>query len=479
MVKVALAYRIVNVWAIFCEDIDRVISLTKSDLFAIFFLSHSHISINISIKQFFVSALLRFLRGLILVKRHGGAVMRAMVGPFKHVGLFFVRGFAVPVYRAVLLVRRYVQRVLLPAKHRLVYVISNRYTGHVLVVGIVCAVVFVNLSARDVRAEDFGQKSLLYRLVAVDDEAILEVVEAGAPFMTLGSRSSYLSDAVVDARRQVDLDYLDETITTQVGEEALIAPRVVSARAGIETYIVEEGDTLGRIADSFGLSLSTILWSNGLSYNSTIRPGQELKILPVDGVLYKVKSGDTLSRIARNYGVDAGEILTQNQLASADRLSIGAELLLPGGEPPSPVSTSRSSASITSLFSAPSKTISEDADGWVWPTDWRVITQYFTWRHTGIDIDGNYSTFSYAARGGVVIYSGWRGGYGLTVEVDHGDGYVTRYAHHSKNFVDVGDVVSVGDTLAQTGTTGRSTGTHLHFEVIRNGKFQNPLDYVR
>ncbi len=406
-------------------------------------------------------------------------MFKAVIGPFKNVGLFFVRWVALPAYRHSLLVRRYVQRVLLPAKHRVVYIISNRYTGHAFMVGIVCAVVFVNLSARDVRAEDFGQKSLLYQMVATDENATLEVVEAGAPITTLGSDSSYLADAVVDARRHVDLDYLEGLATTEVGEETPAASRAAPARDGIQVYVIQEGDSLGKIADAFGLNLSTILWSNGLSYNTTIRPGQEIKILPVDGVLYKVRSGDTISRIARNYSVDSQTILTHNQLASADRLSIGMELLLPGGEPPSPVSTSRAGASITDLFTGPSRSASAPIDGWIWPTDWRVITQYFTWRHTGIDIDGDYSTFSYASRGGVVIYSGWRRGYGMTVEVDHGDGYVTRYAHNSKYFVSVGDVVSAGDKLAQTGSTGRSTGTHLHFEIIRNGRFQNPLDYVR
>jgi murein DD-endopeptidase MepM/ murein hydrolase activator NlpD len=67
----------------------------------------------------------------------------------------------------------------------------------------------------------------------------------------------------------------------------------------------------------------------------------------------------------------------------------------------------------------------------------------------------------------------------MTVEIDHGDGYVTRYGHHSENYVKVGDVISAGDTIARTGTTGRSTGTHLHFEIIKNKKFQNPLDYIR
>lgn len=431
-------------------------------------------------KQFVVRTLLGFLRGMVFLKQHGGDWMKKLAAPCIALGLFFIRFVGVPGYRLAFFIRRYVQKVLLPAKSRIVYLISNRYTLHIMMGLIVVGVTWVNLSVRAVRAEDFGQRSLLYRLVAQDDSATLEVVQAGSPVVVLGKTSSYLAGAVIDARRQIDLDFLEETATPSVGDELVEEAVEAPSRTQIEMYAVQEGDTLGRIAQSYGLSLSTILWSNGLSYTSTIRPGQELKILPVDGVLYTVKSGDTLSRISRTYSVDVETIMAQNALASANRLAIGDTLLLPGGEPPSRVSTSRASASITTLFTAPSVSAPSAAvGGWIWPTDWYVITQYYGWRHTGVDIDGDYSTYSYASRGGVVIYSGWRSGYGLTVEVDHGDGYVTRYAHHSKNYVAVGDVVEAGQALAQTGTTGRSTGTHLHFEVIRNGRFQNPLDYVR
>jgi LysM repeat protein len=403
-----------------------------------------------------------------------------MAAPLKGVGLFLTKIIGVPVYRLVLLSRRYTAKVMGPAKNRVTFFISNRYTVHVMMGVIVASVVFVNLTARDVRAEDFGQQSLLYELVAQDDSHVLEVVEAGSPVVSLGTSSSYMSDTIVDARRHIDFNYLEESyVTPQVGATTDEPERVVPDRGEIETYVIESGDTLGGIAEKFGLSLSTILWANGLSYNSTIQPGDDLKILPRDGVLYSVRSGDTLSRIASQYSVDTDVIMATNGMSSANKLSIGDELLLPGGEPPSPVSTARSSASLSTLFTAPSSSGTSSSGGWLWPTDWRVITQYYGWRHTGLDVDGDYSTYSYASRGGVVIFSGWRSGYGYTVEIDHGDGFVTRYAHHSKNFVGVGENVYAGQALAQTGTTGRSTGTHLHFEIIRNGRFQNPLDYVR
>lgn len=403
--------------------------------------------------------------------------------------IWTARVFGVPLYRVFFFARRQATNIFGPAKSRLVVIISNRYTTHIMMALIIASVVAVNMTARDVRAEDFGQQSLLYQMVATDDFNTLEVVEAGAPLVTLGQRTSYTGIAL-DARRHIDLNYIEEPyVTPVVGEEnkEVIQPTQVADRTQTEVYVVESGDTLGHIAEKFGLNLATILWANDLTYRSTINLGQEITIPPKDGVSYTVESGDTLSSIARSYSISTTEIMAENGLSSANKLAIGDELFLPNAEPPSTTSTTttRTTATITTLFTPPEPTSTApttstpSASGWVWPTDWRVITQYYGWRHTGIDVDGHYETNSYAARDGVVIYSGWRNGYGITVEIDHGDGFMTRYAHHAQNYVSVGDVVVAGQAIAQTGTTGRSTGTHLHFEIIKGGRFLNPLDYVR
>lgn len=428
-------------------------------------------------KQFIVHTLLSVLRGLIFFKRISGFWLRMISKPFSFVALLLVRGVGIPGYRLLFFVKRHLAQLIRPTKHRVLRLITNRYTVHAMMILLVCAVVFVNIQTREVRAESFGQKSILYSLVAVDDSQTVEVVQADQRVVTTGIQSSYLPDTILDPRAHIDFNYFAEPyVTSTTGGEAAPAPSAPK-RESIETYVVQEGDTLGQIADQFGLNLSTILWSNNLTFRSTIRPGQLLKILPGDGVVYAVRSADTISRIAQKYGVDADKILAENKIASADKLQIGQELLIPGGEPFQ--AAPRITAPVSNLFTAPSsKAVTTDGT-WVWPTDWHTITQYFGWRHTGVDIDGDYSTNNYAAHDGVVIYSGWRGGYGLTVEVDHGDGYVTRYGHHSKIYVSVGDVVTAGQPVGRTGTTGHSTGTHLHFEVIKNGKFQNPLDYVR
>jgi len=414
------------------------------------------------------------LRGLIVVKRVAKPFFLATYQPFKAVGFVFVKLVGVPAYRGIFFVRRFVHTILLPAKHRFFYLLSNRYTVHALMIILVGIIGVTNFQTRNVRAETFGQKSILYSLVSVDDSQTVEVVEAGKSVLIPGGQSSYFADATLDTRTQFHQTELDQTgATTQ--------PQGVPTRSSVETYVVQEGDTLGRISVRFHLSISTILSANGLTLRSTIRPGDTLKILPRDGIIYTVKRGDTLSRIANTYNVQIQDIASANQLESNATLKVGAEILLPGAtQVAAPAALARKPVSVKDIISnTPIPKASVSTAGWVWPTNWHVITQYYGWKHTGIDVDGDYSTSSIAAHDGVVSYTGWRTGYGLTVEIDHGNGLKTRYAHNSKIYVNRGDVVSAGERLAQTGTTGRSTGTHLHFEVILNGKFQNPLSYVR
>jgi murein DD-endopeptidase MepM/ murein hydrolase activator NlpD len=451
--------------------------------------------IIVSFKQFVIRVALHFLKGLILIKRHSGPVFLFLFSPVLLVWRFLIRVFGVPLYRLIFFVRRQLSRFLLPAKNKTVYFISNKYAIHAVIIFVAVGTSVLNFGATDVRAETFGQDSMLYQIVAQDEFQLVEIVEA-QPNRIVQS-SSYMWDTVVDANAHVDFNYIgQEWVTPVVGGDALSAPVIqegseeinsdatpANKREETTTYVVQEGDVLGAIAERFNLSLSTILWANDLTFRSVIQLGQELKIPPIDGVTYAVRSGDNLSSISRSYGVDVETILAHNDLSSSQVLSIGQELMLPGGEPPS--SSGSYTAPVSSLFSSPpsssasSRGSAYGSGTWVWPHDWRVITQYYGWGHTGLDVDGDYSTSSLASADGTVIFSGWRNGYGVTVEIDHGNGWMTRYAHHAKNYVSVGDVVYGGEPIGQTGTTGRSTGTHLHFEIIKDGRFLNPLDYIR
>jgi murein DD-endopeptidase MepM/ murein hydrolase activator NlpD len=464
---------------------------------------------------------LRTLYALVRVKRAAGPVLRAVSSPLLSVGRFAVRTVGVPLYRAMFFVKRSVARLLLPAKNRLTFLVSNRYALHMAVAAITLVSTTANLQAPSVRAESFGTQSMLYSLVVANDQSKVEVVSASqqAPV----THVSYIDDGTIDPRAHIDLNYVGQDyVTTDVGTPppADVAAQAAKPRATVESYTVKDGDTLYGIAQRYGLSLSTLLWANNLTVNSVLRPGQTMSIPSANGILYTVKKGDTLSKIANAYGASTDKILATNNLGKDATLSVGATLVLPDATPPAVQAQPpayHTVAPVTTLFAptvvplpadvkfisiaphtqaytysqghpllgsgvthtAKLAGFSGSSDKWVWPTDEHVITQYFGWKHTGIDIDGSYSTHNYAATDGIVIYASWRNGYGLCVEIDNGSGIVTRYGHHSKLFVKVGDVVKAGQAIGMTGSTGNSTGTHLHFEVIKNGKFQNPLDYLR
>jgi murein DD-endopeptidase MepM/ murein hydrolase activator NlpD len=269
----------------------------------------------------------------------------------------------------------------------------------------------------------------------------------------------------------------------------LIVPAAPAPKANaITVYTVRAGDSLNRIADSFGLNLTTLLWENNLTGNSLIRQGDKLTILPDDGVSYKVVKGDTLQKIANKFKVEADKIVKNNDI-SGSNLIIGQRLFIPGGRKIiSQVASSASSApkqnynAVTAIKDLITPSSAKPAAGskMIWPTVGYRITQYYSWSHTGVDIANKQGTPLYAAKAGVVEKSGWNtGGYGNMILINCGGGMEIRYGHAYKLLVNAGDYVEQGQIIALMGTTGHSTGPHLHFEVIIGGKRTNPLNYVK
>lgn len=255
-------------------------------------------------------------------------------------------------------------------------------------------------------------------------------------------------------------------------------------RKNVIYYTVQSGETISSIANSFGLNVNTILWANNLSERSLIRPGDKLTILPQNGVMYTVVKGDTVGKIARKYGIGENLLISENNLGNS--IAIGQKIIIPGGR----LITNTSVASQTSktnnytgisvikdLVKAPANKVS--GGSMLWPTVGHRITQYYSWRHTGLDVANKVGTPLYAAAAGKVEFAGWSNGYGYNVVINHGGGKKTRYAHASKLFVKVGQSVDRGENIAAMGSTGWSTGPHIHFEVIVNGVKYNPLNYVK
>jgi murein DD-endopeptidase MepM/ murein hydrolase activator NlpD len=225
-------------------------------------------------------------------------------------------------------------------------------------------------------------------------------------------------------------------------------------RKEIQEYIVEEGDTLFSISQKFGISIETVLWANNLNKNSTIKPGQKLIILPVNGVLHEVKSGDTLSEIAKKYQAKIEDIISFNELENENDIYIGDILIIPGGKMPTPKPAHQP---ITPL--AQGYFICPVAGGC-------RITQGLHW-YNAIDFsNGKCGESILAAAGGTVLKAGWQKKAGNYVKILHPNGVVTMYGHLQAIFVSPGEQVSQGQIIGTMGATGRATGCHLHFDVF-------------
>lgn len=262
-------------------------------------------------------------------------------------------------------------------------------------------------------------------------------------------------------------------------------------REDVLDYMVVAGDSVFGLARSFGIKPESILWSNYDTLNDNpdqLSPGIELKIPPVDGVLYQWKEGDTVQGVAEQFKTDPEAILgwSGNKLDLTDpEIEPGRYVMVPGGErefrqwlvPTIP----RGRAGVSSsLYGAGACSDGYEGaygtGGFVWPADNHTLSGNDYWSgHLGIDIAAGLGAAVYAADSGVVVFAGGAfGGYGNMVMIDHGNGYQTLYAHLNSVGISCGSSVSQGQYIGSAGSSGNSTGAHLHFEVRYLGGFVSP-----
>ncbi len=441
------------------------------------------------IKKIFWTTVTRILKGII-------GVFRILLSSILFIGTSLVSPIlkkgVVPLYLQYLKHRRAVRQVIGVKKNAILAFLANRYLVHATMIGITSGVLLLNINTREALAEDISQTTLLARIFSQQEEEIIveereegELTPVAEDTSLLVLRASQPSPSTLDSlpiRPQNGAAILkQESEQSPSGTVAKQPARKPAPRTSIETYIVKEGDTLSGIARSFGVSINTILWANNLSSRSLIRPGDKLTILPQDGVLHKVRRNETLSSIARTYGTTINEIQKANNIQNASLLSVGKTLVIPGGKP-RPVAPRRSSiaAARNRQSVPPPSSAAASAKGFVWPTPGRKINQYFHLRHRGLDIDNVISDRDpiYAAADGRVEVAGWSNvGYGLYIIINHGNGIKTLYAHMSKLLVSRGQQVTQGQVIGIMGTTGRSTGVHLHYEIRVNNRTQNPFNF--
>lgn len=280
----------------------------------------------------------------------------------------------------------------------------------------------------------------------------------------VSSADFFLKPAPANAPEEVlltDLVFADDSaLLAAVGPLGNIAEAQEVKSARITTYTVREGDTLSEIADAFHISAATLIWANDIQRADTIKPGQVLVILPMTGVQYTVKRGDTIGGIVKKFGGDTEEIIRINRLPLDGTLVAGETILIPDGE-------LRVVSHTPARVPSPAVTSHSFPGYYVRPIIGGMKTQELH-GYNGIDLANGCGTAVRAAAPGTVIIahaSGWNGGYGRYVVIDHPNNTQTLYAHLGSVYAAAGTSVAQGQTIGITGTTGRSTGCHVHFEV--------------
>ena len=252
-------------------------------------------------------------------------------------------------------------------------------------------------------------------------------------------------------------------------------------RDKIIEYQVTAGDTISQIAEQFGISVDTVRWANDLSDVDSIAPGDKLKILPVTGTAHKVTPGETIYSIAKKYQTESQAILDFpfNDIGDDLAIKVDQSLIVPNGVPPS-----KPKPPPTQYLAKTNIIVSQTADGrFIWPSP-GYIGQYFSYYHPAIDIVNSAGPQVVAADSGRIVVAGWpdHSGYGNRVIVDHGNGFITLYAHLAKVLVSAEsgkNYVNKGQTIGIMGATGRATGIHVHLEVRKNGVALNPLSFLK
>lgn len=349
--------------------------------------------------------------------------------------------------------------------------VTPRRTGPVVLSFLVIAVIlganlfprnqfFINISLARSYDPEADSAVIIEEAKAIESEPAPQILasQISEP-NTLNLQEEALGGVALDDR-EVDLLVVQDSALVQ--EESVSGPFVLSpeGRREIYEYAVGEGDTISEIAEKFQISLATILWANNLTDKSTIRVGQNLIILPVTGVRHKVVKNDTLASIAKKYKTDLGKIAEFNSSTMDAPLQIGQFVIVPDGRMPA---TPKPITPKTKLYAGK---LQQLGDYFIFPTTGR-ITQGLHYNNA-VDIANPSMPPVYAAAAGTIITAdptGWNGGYGKYIKIRHPNGLVTVYGHFNKIYVSAGEHVEQGQVIGQMGSTGHSTGIHLHWEV--------------
>ncbi|MBN1325798.1 peptidoglycan DD-metalloendopeptidase family protein [Candidatus Falkowbacteria bacterium] len=434
--------------------------------------------------------MLSLIKGFNVIIKSFFNLLQIFRKPLIWFGSFVYRYFIIGIYRIYFYLRKILKIIFPSEKFKPVYILINKYSSHIFIIFLAIIISFTNLFVSQTGAESFGEKSILYTLATgsntYEDKYIEESIDPALPKI----KTSYLESqgAAVSGLQAITAETTEESKgqLPVTGTGAIVKPEISSIEVAQKyrdepiEYIVQGGDTIGSIAEEYEISEETIMWQNNLSKYSIIRPGQKLLILPISGVTHTVAKGDTLSKIATRYKADEQKIIDYNKLVDASDISVGQLLIIPEGTPYRPPLAPTQLAPIKQIFEEPIVDPGRESGKMLWPNGCRRITQYFSWRHIGLDIACPRGTPIRAADDGVVTKMALQNtGYGHHAIIDHGNGKSTLYGHMDDVYVREGQKVQRGEIIGLEGSTGKSTGPHLHFEVRFWGVRYNPLNYIK
>ncbi|PIT96606.1 hypothetical protein COT82_02330 [Candidatus Campbellbacteria bacterium CG10_big_fil_rev_8_21_14_0_10_35_52] len=255
----------------------------------------------------------------------------------------------------------------------------------------------------------------------------------------------------------------NEALLSEIGPSGTLAEIEERPKTSdqISIYVVREGDSLSQIAKMFNVSTNTIVWANDIKSGSFISPGQTLIVLPITGIRHTVIKSETIKSIVKKYDGDLDEVLQYNNLTENSIIAIGDIIIVPDGEIASPI---YNSSNINIITGSGGPTYS---GYYIKPVTNGRLSQGLH-GYNAVDIAAPFGTPIMAAASGEVIISknyGWNGGYGNYIVIKHNNGTQTLYSHNSNNIVYTGQYVIQGQVIGYVGSTGRSTGPHVHIEV--------------
>lgn len=464
-------------------------------------LSISYNIISIFIKKIFTRLAIKIADFLIWSKRKMPFVFRPLFKLISLILKIIFLPFVLLIYKNIVLIKIKLKNKKIKDTALIIFI--QKYLAGTVIALIIIGTTTSNIFAQNYSTDEYAQKTLLSTLVKNDSASWSEIIEEKAPVARVVTSPNYIAGTDV-----LQEPLSNNTGNSNSGEIITLSPDATSlvmlnsdedildvpvpGRTENIDYIVQAGDTLSGIAQKFDITVNTILWSNNLTWNSTIKPGVKLVILPSSGLSYTIQKGDNLAAVAKKYQADVDKILAYNNLDSVSAIKAGNTIFIPDGIKPTQVVSSYKAPSLASQPKPTANTATYGDDElppasdlsantkFLWPTLSHRITQYFSWVHTGLDIGDKVVNPIYAADDGKVQISGWNsGGYGNYVIINHGNGLQTVYGHASKLLVKTGEVVTRGQVIALIGSTGRSTGPHLHLEVRLNGTRKNPINYIK